>query len=77
MLQLNISLLVSKETSSLGIFYLIGISNKIWSEKNLIPNINIPDKIKPKITKIDMDKKYKKWKSAVDMCIKWNDAIND
>jgi hypothetical protein len=24
-----------------------------------------------------MNKKYKKWKSAVNMCIKWNDDTNN
>ena len=77
MLQSNISLPVSKETSALGIFYLIGISNNVWTVENLIPDFPAPDQIKPEISKIDMNKKYKKWKSAVNMCIKWNDDTNN
>jgi glycerol kinase len=60
MLQSNISLPVSKETSALGIFYLIGISNNVWTVENLIPDFPAPDQIKPEISKIDMNKKYKK-----------------
>ena len=67
---------VMRETTSLGAAIVAGFAVDIWKEFDELKEINREDRtiFRPKISKEDSAKMYKRWERAVEMARGWVDS---
>ena len=64
-----------RETTALGAAIAAGFAVKVWSSFDELKEINSEGReyFKPKLSKKQSDKLYRKWSKAVEMCRGWMD----